>query len=70
MLEIQGLACAYGKIEALREVLRHLRELLEQLIGVEAFVLYLGSAEGTVQPVSCRTKAAGTDSRPQKALYP
>jgi K+-sensing histidine kinase KdpD len=37
-----------------RDVLRHLRELLEQLIGVESFVLFLGSAEGTVQPVASR----------------
>jgi GAF domain-containing protein len=28
-----------------REVLRHLRELLEQLIGIESFALYLGGPE-------------------------
>ncbi|MET0286253.1 MAG: GAF domain-containing protein [Polyangiales bacterium] len=31
-----------------REVLRHLRELLEQLIGVESFALYLGGPEAKV----------------------
>jgi GAF domain-containing protein len=31
-----------------REVLRHLRELLEQLIGVESFVMYLGGPEAKV----------------------
>jgi GAF domain-containing protein len=30
------------------EVLRHLRELLEQLVGVESFVLYLGGPEAKV----------------------
>jgi GAF domain-containing protein len=31
-----------------REVLRHLRELLEQLVGVESFALYLGGPEAKV----------------------
>ncbi|MDB4974145.1 MAG: hypothetical protein JWN48_2486 [Myxococcaceae bacterium] len=37
-----------------KEVLRHVRELLEQLIGVESFVLYLGGADGRGSPVASR----------------
>jgi K+-sensing histidine kinase KdpD len=37
-----------------KEVVRHLRELLEQLVGVESFVLYLGAPGGTAQAVAHR----------------
>ena len=35
-----------------KEVLRHVRELLEQLVGVESFALYLGAPGSTVQPIA------------------
>jgi K+-sensing histidine kinase KdpD len=37
-----------------RAVLRQLYELLEQLIGVESFVMYLGTAEGSLTAVASR----------------
>ncbi|MDB4987250.1 MAG: hypothetical protein JWN04_2428 [Myxococcaceae bacterium] len=37
-----------------KEVLRHIRELLEQLVGVESFVLYLGAADGRFAPVASK----------------
>jgi len=35
-----------------KEVLRHVRELLEQLVGVESFALYLGAVGGVAQPIA------------------
>lgn len=37
-----------------KEVLRHIRELLEQLVGVESFALYLGAADGVARPVASK----------------
>jgi GAF domain-containing protein len=37
-----------------REVLRHIRELLEQLVGVESFAMYLGGESGMVVPVASK----------------
>ena len=37
-----------------KQVLQHVRELLEQLVGVEAFVLYLGVPGGVANPVASR----------------
>ena len=37
-----------------KEVLRHVRELLEQLVGVESFALYLGAAGGLAIPVASK----------------
>ena len=35
-----------------KEVLRHVRELLEQLVGVESFALYLVASDGLAVPVA------------------
>jgi K+-sensing histidine kinase KdpD len=35
-----------------KEVVRHMRELLEQLVGVESFALYLGAPGGMAHPVA------------------
>lgn len=37
-----------------KEVLRHIRELLEQLVGVDAFALYLGPPGGVAQAVASK----------------
>jgi nitrate/nitrite-specific signal transduction histidine kinase len=37
-----------------KEVLRHVRELLEQLVGVDGFVLYLGAPDGRAVAVAAR----------------
>jgi K+-sensing histidine kinase KdpD len=37
-----------------KEVMRHIRELLEQLVGVESFVLYLGATDGVARPVASK----------------
>lgn len=37
-----------------KEVLRHVRELLEQLVGVESFVMYLGAPGGIAQVVASK----------------